>query len=276
MHKVASFDGNFIDGNDAKIAALSTAALFGRGVFTTIAIYDGQAFLFDKHLRRLGSNADSVGLRFYEKELDLLEQKLNELIRLNSIFKGRARVTLFDVTPSRMWADKSEERVASFIVTADVRKVPADLSLTVSPHKVNTTSPLAGVKSCNYLENLMAKDEAKERGFDEAIRVNERGEVASACMANVFWLKDDQLFTPSLATGCLQGTMREFVLEKLECREVTAGVGDLLAADSIFLSSAGIGIRQVKKLDEREFADSTHPVLKLLPSADKKTRMSAE
>ena len=276
MHKVALFNGKFIDGGFAKLDALSTAALFGRGVFTTIAIYDGEPFLMDKHLRRLESNSATVSLSRPEKEICSIELQLRELIRLNSIVNGRARITLFDATASRMWADKSEERVDSLIVTADARQVPTDLNLSVSPYPINSRSPLAGVKSCNYLENLMAKDEAKARGFDEAIRLNERGEVASACMANVFWLKDDHLFTPSLETGCLSGTTRQYVLENLECHQVTAGIDDLFAADCIFISSAGIGIRPIRMLDGRELAGRAHPMLELLPSADKKTRMSAD
>ena len=276
MHKVALFNGKFIEGGVAKIEALSAAALFGRGVFTTIAIFDGKPFLMDKHLRRLRRNSAAIKLSQPEKEFNSIEQQLNELIHLNSIVNGRARITLFDGTASRMWANKSEERVDCLIVTADPRQVSADLKLTVSPYSINSRAPLAGVKSCNYLENLMAKDEAKARGFDEAIRANERGEVTSACMANLFWTKDDQLLTPSLATGCLAGTTREFILENFDCREVTVAADELRSADSIFITSAGIGVRQLNKFDEREFTDSAHPLLDLLPIADKKTRMSAE
>jgi branched-subunit amino acid aminotransferase/4-amino-4-deoxychorismate lyase len=95
-------------------------------------------------------------------------------------------------------------------------------------------------------------------------------------MANVFWLRGDQLFTPSLTTGCLAGTTREYVLENFDCREVAAAKPELLNADNVFLTSAGIGIRQVAKFEDREFTNSTHPLLDLLPSADKKRRMSAE
>jgi branched-subunit amino acid aminotransferase/4-amino-4-deoxychorismate lyase len=146
----------------------------------------------------------------------------------------------------------------------------------ISPFAVNSRSPLAGVKSCSYLENLMAIEGAKACGFDEAIRLNERGEITSACMANLFWLKGDQLFTPSLSTGCLSGTTREFVIENLDCREETADLDEMYSADSLFLTSAGIGIMQVTKLNERVFDRSNHHILELLPPANKKTRMSAK
>ncbi|MEP6788123.1 MAG: aminotransferase class IV, partial [Acidobacteriota bacterium] len=124
---------------------------------------------------------------------------------------------------------------------------------------------LAGVKSCNYLEKIIALDEAKARGFDEVIQVNERGFITSAVMANVFWLKDGVLHTPSLTTGCLPGTTREFVLENIECREIEATLDELNKADAIFLTSAGLGVTQVAEFGSRKIEKKDHPILDLLP-----------
>jgi len=276
MHKVALFNGEFVDADQANIDARLAAALYGRGVFTTIAIYDGEPFLLDKHLKRLRSNSDKIGLKYHNDEFERLEKQLNDLIARNSVSDGRARLTLLDSSASELWTNKNNDRVDTLIVTAEQRQLPQELKLTISPFTVNSNSPLAGVKSCNYLENILAADEAKKRGFDEAVRSNERDEIASACMANLFWLKDNVLLMPKLSTGCLAGTTREFVLENLDCREVKAGIDELQSADFIFLTSAGIGIRQVTKFDKREFERSDHQILKLLPPADKKTRMSAK
>jgi branched-subunit amino acid aminotransferase/4-amino-4-deoxychorismate lyase len=111
----------------------------------------------------------------------------------------------------------------------------------------------------------MSMDEAKSRGFDEAIQVNENDYVTSGCMANVFWLTGDVLYTPSLATGCLAGTTREFVLENVDCREVAVSVDDLNQADSILLTSAGLGVVQVSKFESRILKKINHPILRLLP-----------
>jgi branched-subunit amino acid aminotransferase/4-amino-4-deoxychorismate lyase len=125
---------------------------------------------------------------------------------------------------------------------------------------------LAGVKSCNYLEKILAKEEARNRGFAEAIQLNERGEVSSACMANVFWLRDGILFTPSLRTGCLAGTTRGFILENLECEEVEVRIEELLSADEMFLTSAGLGVAQVSEFEGRKLRGEPHSIGGLLPS----------
>ena len=111
----------------------------------------------------------------------------------------------------------------------------------------------------------MAFEEAKSRGFDEALRPNERGEVSSACVANVFWLNDGELFTPSVKTGCLPGTTREFILENLECTEVETNMNALFIADEIFLTSAGIGVVQAAEFDGRVMQQQPHEILDLVP-----------
>ena len=128
------------------------------------------------------------------------------------------------------------------MTTADAREMPEVLRLMVSPFLVNSTSPLAGVKSCNYLENLLSLEEAKRRGFDEAIRLNEREEIVSASTANVFWIKNKKIYTPALETGCLAGTTREFLSENIAVHEVKSQLNEIIEADEVFLTSAGIGV----------------------------------
>jgi len=243
---------------------VSSDRLYSKGVFTTIAIHNGEPFLWKKHWQRLSSNAAKLGIDISEYDELSVANSLADQIEKNYISNGRARITFFDESPSEIWSDGGEKKTGLSIITAGSRTIPENFKLTVSTHRVNTTSPLAGIKSCNYLEHLMAYDRAKTRGFDEAIRMNERGEIASACMANVFWLKDEWLYTPSLTTGCLAGTTREFVLENLECVEVEIGIGSLTEADAIFLTSAGIGVVEVFGFEGRQLIRRDHPILDLL------------
>lgn len=243
---------------------LTAAALYGKGIFTTIAIRDGQPFLWDKHWQRLCNNAKTVGidLSAYSEENTL--DQLTKSIESDGIENGRARLTFFDESPSPIWPCESTAKTSLQIITGDMRHVQEEFRLTVSPFTLNSRSPLAGVKSCNYLENLLAFEEAKTRGFAEAVRVNERGDITACCMSNIFWLKEELLYTSTHATGCLPGTTREFVLENVECREVEVGTDELEKADAIFLSSAGLGITQVAEYEGNSMEASDHPILKLL------------
>lgn len=246
MHNFVSFNSRIFPAAEVNLNALSSAVLYGRGIFTTLAIYNSEPFLWEKHWRRLGDNAAKIGINLSDYSEDFVSNLLTEIINQNKIKNARARITFFDESPSKIWTFNAENKVSLLIQTADLKEPEENLTLTVSPFLINSTSPLAGVKSCNYLENILALEEAKKRNFDEAIRINERGEIVSACMANVFWQKSEKLFTPSLKTGCLAGTMRELILEKREVLEVEENLETLQNANAIFLTSAGIGIVQIK------------------------------
>jgi 4-amino-4-deoxychorismate lyase len=137
------------------------------------------------------------------------------------------------------------------------------MNLTVSPYRINSTSPIANTKSCNYLEKIIALEEAKNLGFDEAICLNEKDEISSAIMANIFWVKNNKIFTPSLETGCLAGTIREFLLENFEINEVKARLAEIENADEIFLSSSGIGLCLANDSKKRNCFDNLKKILDL-------------
>lgn len=248
-------------------STLTNSVLYGKGIFTTIAVRNSQPILWEKHLKRLSRDKNKIGLGTADLEKSELLDKLGAELEKSGIVDGRARITISDETPSPIWYGESAEGTSIHVRVALSRAIPAELFVTQSPFPVNSRSPLAGTKSCNYLENLLAIEEANRRGSQEAIRLNERGEVTSACMANIFWLSETTLYTPSLETGCLPGTTREHVLENIDCSEVQACVDDVRTADAIFLTSAGLGIIEVHEFDGKKFERSEHPIIGLWPPA---------
>ncbi len=252
------------DAKEAKLDAFSLAAFYGKSVFTTVAIRDGRPLLQDKHWQRLLSNAKLLGIDISAYSEERVFTALSELTEANSDRNGVGRITFFDVTTGGLWADDAQKPEAALLITTrESRKISDLFTLTTSPFLLNSTSPLAGVKSGNYLENLTAFNEAERRGYDEAVRINERGEVVGGCMCNIFWISDGRLYTPELNTGCLPGTTREFVMENFECAEVSAAISDLDEADEIFLTSAGIGIVQVNEFNGRSLSAKGHDITSL-------------
>jgi branched-chain amino acid aminotransferase len=138
----------------------------------------------------------------------------------------------------------SEKLVAGIdLVTSSVRRPPADV---LDPR----------VKSLNYLNNVMAKLEARQRGADEALLLNAWGMVAEASVANIFAVRGGLLLTPPATDGALEGITRATVLDlaatlAIPAREQTLGRFDLFAADEAFLTGSGAGIVPVRSLDGR-------------------------
>lgn len=248
---------------------LNSANLYGKGIFTTVAINNGELMLWEKHWQRLTHDAYRIGLDLSDQTCEQLRSAVEGALRDAALDPGRARVTFLDQRPSDIWRGREpKHHTGLHILVGEDRPVPSPFRLTVSPYPVNSRSPLAGVKSCNYLENILAINEAKDRGFHEAVRVNERGYIAGGCMSNVFWLTGDRLYTPALSTGCLPGTTREYVLENVECDEVEAGLDELSGADSVFLTSAGLGICSVDEVDGRKLNGLDRNLPALWPPAN--------
>lgn len=253
MHEFVSFNHRISHPQQISLRAVSSVALYGKGVFTTVAVYHGQPFLWGKHWQRLTENAVRLSINIADFSEDSVKKSFQNLIEKNNVINARARLTFFDESSGELWKTGNEAKTSLLIMTADLRNVAGKLSLDVSPYPVNSRSPLVNVKSCNYLENIYAARHAGEKGFDEAIRLNEKDEVVSACLANVFWIKDEKVFTPSLTTGALGGTTREFIMENFDIFETDSMFTEVEKADAVFLSSAGIGIAEVKNIGKLKY-----------------------
>ncbi|HMM81440.1 MAG TPA: aminotransferase class IV [Pyrinomonadaceae bacterium] len=241
----------------------------GRGIFTTIAIRDGRPFLWRKHWSRLIHAAEKLSIDLGEFREDDVLSLLAERLSQDGLMRGRAKITFTDERPGALWpASRSASANTSLsIVTGPQRETAEEFRLGISPFPVNARSPLAGLKTTDYLEPTLCFEAARRSGFDEAVRVNQTGEVVGACFANVFWLKGGERFTPALSTGCLAGTTREFILENLAVQETAAKIDELLLADAVFLTSAGIGIVPAASLGEKTFPPADHSILEIISAS---------
>jgi len=246
----------------ARVAPVSSAMLYGRGVFTTVAIYQGKPFLWPEHWQRLLDHAKRLNIDCGGCTQAGVGEALSKLISVNNVSDGRARVILLARSGRDFWKTKTPgaKQTDMLIMTGEAQKVPAaGMTLAVSPYRINTFSPLTGIRSLNYLEQVLSWEEAQAREFDEAVMLNERGEIAAATMANIFWVKEGTVYTPALSTGAVAGITRSTVLQlaEKELIPVVEGVyelGDLVEAEEIFLTSANLGVAIVTTFDFRQYS----------------------
>jgi branched-subunit amino acid aminotransferase/4-amino-4-deoxychorismate lyase len=262
MHPVIYLNKSMVEATKARVAPVSSAMLYGRGVFTTLAINNSQPFLWSKHWQRLASHAKKLDVDYTGCTEKSVADALAKLIAVNSVKEGRARVILLARSGRDIWKSKmpGAKKTDLLIMTGEPQRVsPNGLSLAVSPFRVNTFSPLSGIKSLNYLDHVLSWEEAQGRDFDEAVVLNERGEIVSATTANLFWAKDGTLHTPALTTGALAGITRDRVIEIatkhfIPLLEGIYEMGDLTDADEIFLTSSSLGVAPVTTFDFRRYA----------------------
>jgi 4-amino-4-deoxychorismate lyase len=277
MHPVIYLNKVMLEAGKARVAPVSSAMLYGRGVFTTVAIYDGKPFLWSQHWHRLKDHAERLNIDCAGANERNIGEAVTKLVAVNQVKDGRARVILLARSGRDVWRAQKEStrKTDLLILTSEAQKVSrAGLSLAVSPYRCNTLSPLAGIKSLNYLDQVLAWEEAQAREFDEAVMLNERGEIVSATMANIFWVKEGTIHTPALSTGAIAGVTREALIDLavkhfIPLIEGVYELADLTEAEEIFLTSASYGVAPVTTFDFRRYAILEGSVFSRLSAAFK-------
>ncbi len=278
MHPVIYLNKTMVEATKARVAPVSSAMLYGRGVFTTVAIYGGKPFRWMEHWQRLSQGAERLNIDCTDLTESAIGKAIEKLVSVNEVETGRARVILLARDGRDFWrpARPGSRQTDLLIMTADQQQVrAAGLSLAVSPFRTNTASPLVGIRSLNYLDHVLSWEEAQVREFDEAVMLNERGEIVSATMANTFWVKEGTIHTPTISTGAFPGVTRSTAMDlaKKMFVPVLEGVyelSDLGEADEIFLTSASLGIGLVTTFDFRQYAIGPGSVASRLRAAFQK------
>ena len=227
----------------------------GDGLFETILARDGELVLLDAHLDRMTRGCGALGLpplgrararRLCEEAVATVEGRAAVRLTLTAGSGGRGLDRLGTPYP----------RLFATAAPAPTPQTPA--SLITATVRRNEGSPASRLKTLSYLDNVLAREEARAAGADEALMINNQGQVACAAAANVFWLEGGRLVTPALECGVLEGIMRAKVIESapslgLVVEESCARPTDLARAEAIFLTNSLVGLRPVSGLDGKLF-----------------------
>lgn len=257
MDPLVFHNDSVVEAGSVRLQPTAAGLLYGWGVFTSLRVYNSSAFAFDLHWERLVRHAERVRVPLtFSREQAL--GAVDRLISANKVVNGRARVTV-SKSEAGSWRAGSEREAELLIFTSSEPPRPRrELPITISPYRLLSTGLLTGVKQIAMLEYLFALEEARSRGFKEAVLLNERGEIVSATAANIFWVQGDELFTPSLATGAVAGVTRRIVLAlarrmRLHIAEGSYPIQRLLEASELFLTSTSMEVAPVTSFDIREY-----------------------
>lgn len=226
--------------------------LLGDGLFETLLAVDGLLVAPGPHLDRMAAGCAALGLPPLDRAG--AEQAMAQALAGLEVPRAAVRLTLTAGSGGR-GLDRPDAPAARLFATAAPAPLPREpADLITSTVRRNEFSPAARLKTLSYLDNVLARAQARGAGVDEALMLNTRGDVACAGAANVFWLWGGRLHTPRLDCGVLAGTMRARLIaaaagQGLEVVETSAGVAELARADAVFLTNALVGVRQVRSLD---------------------------
>jgi branched-chain amino acid aminotransferase len=254
-------DGKFYSEANAKISVFDHGLLYGDGIFEGIRFYNGRVFRLEEHLARLWDSARSICLEIPMTMPEMTEAVL-ETIRQNHLRDGYIRLLVTRGIGNLGLNPTQCKSPSVIIIAATIALYHEDFyrkGLTIVTCATRRSNPAAlnpAVKSLNYLNNVMARIEANLAGADEALMLNDAGNVAECTADNVFIVKHGQIFTPPVAAGALRGITRSVVFEiaaelGVKVRETDITRHDVFVADECFLTGTAAEIVPVVKADGR-------------------------
>jgi branched-chain amino acid aminotransferase len=264
-----------VDKEEAKVSVFDHALLYGDGVFEGIRVYSGKIFEFDAHLDRLYDSAKVIRL-VIPMDRDVLADAVKKTVEANKVTDGYIRLIV-----TRGAGDLGLNpficKEAGIIIIADsIQLYPKEFyetGLKVVSATTIRNHPLSlppQIKSLNYLNNILAKIEALDKGVNEAIMYNHEGYVAEASGDNVFIVKNGTIYVPPAQAGSLEGITRAVVIrlakkENIEVVEKNLTRFDLYACDEFFLTGTAAEVIGIIDIDGRVIGDGKPgPITRLL------------
>jgi len=242
-------DGRMVKADKARLKSLSPGIVSGRGVFETMRLCQGRIFALEDHLSRM-----SRGLGLFKFRVPYPKKRMKEYLyqtaRRNHL--GDARVRL------AAWKEGKRFRIS---VVCEARPAPSrdkyeqGFTAAVSEIRRNKTK-FSHIKSIDYHPFRQALLKARSKGCDEAILLNNRGQLVEGATTNIFFVKNKVLYTPAVRCGCLNGITRQIIIKcareaGISCKAVMVGITRLRSADEAFLTNSLMGVMPLTVLDGR-------------------------
>jgi len=263
LSKFVWFDGKYVTLDKAKVPVTTHAIHYGTSIFEGIRAYWNSKNLFmfrlEDHIKRFRNSGKfySISLNFTNKQI---ENAIINLCKKNNMKKScyiRPFYFVGDYGINLHVTEKAPTNVAIFMFPFGDLFNKKGITAGVSSWRkfsVSSTPPQAKMGG-NYLNSILATQEAKRNGYDEAILLDKLGNVSEAPGENIFIVKDDEIITPPLSSSALAGITRDSIFElakdrgyKVVIREITRS--ELYIADEVFLSGTAAEIISIIRIDQ--------------------------
>lgn len=262
-------NGALVPEDEARVSVFDRGFARGDGLFETLRAYGGRAFMLDEHLARLNHGLST--LRYQVSTADLgLRAAVEETVSASGLASARVRVQITRGIGTTEFDTRTETSPTVIVAVQPLAdRPPKPLSTVISRIRRDELSPIAGIKTTNYIPSILARMEAEDAGADDAILLNYAGFVAEGCASNLFIVHSGRLLTPDLASGVLPGIVRQTVLQiaaELGIPTIEKPIEPALleAADEIFLTSSTREVVPVATLEGRRVGEGTFEMAEML------------
>jgi branched-chain amino acid aminotransferase len=248
MNNFKYLNDNLVNNDQAFISSDQRGFLYGDGVFESCKIYQGQILDFDRHLNRLFKALEYLGIDFFDNNLF---QKCQELITKNNCDNAILKISVSRGIGSHGYLPYENCQSLLIIETKPYHPINQVINLGVSYRNPNGFF----FKSLSSLPYVLTKIEAKKQDCYDNIIVNDQGLICETATANIFWVKNDKIYTNDDNCGMVLGCMRQKIIEEnfFNVNKTTAKITDLLDAQEVFLTNSIHGIIAVNSIKKDHF-----------------------
>ncbi|MFZ5942688.1 MAG: aminotransferase class IV [Bacillota bacterium] len=244
------FNGQISKNTIPHILPSNEGFLYGYGLFETIKLLKGRIYFFCEHFARMEKGCRQLGLEL-KYSPDQILNYCYQLSEANKLTNGGIRITVIKNKPENSLIITTRENIYGKEI------YQRGFNICFASTKRNPESLLVGIKSNNFLENLLILNQAKQMGYDEAIFLNIYEKVSEGAISNIFFVKNNIIFTPSSDCGLLPGIIRDKVFEISSQLNLTLKTGyftkeELLDADEIFLTNSLLDIMPVFRIETKD------------------------
>jgi len=243
MHRFLLHNSDIRSTAERDLSAGQVGLLCGWGIFSTLRVYDGVMFSWERHWQRMCRDAERMHVPI-PGDPATLESKLQDLIAANEAWNSTLRVAIIRNRGGLFEGPGLTRDYDVIAFTVDPVRWPKTMKLGLIPQGRHAASEFAGTKYISWAENLTRYERAHQQGLDEVVLLNERGEVSECTSANIFAVdaSGKHVWTPPLNSGCLAGVTRAVLLEEVKVSGVTIEEKvllpqDLSTASEIFVTS---------------------------------------
>lgn len=271
LHRFVFHNDRLQPMDEVRLSPGQAGLLSGWGLFTTLHIFEGEPFAFERHWRRLEKDAMRTHCPF-PFDAERVREHLRKVIDANKVREGCARIYVIYNQVGHWRSDEKMPKADLLVYSTDLPAYREPARLGLREHGRHAASPLAGVKVTSWLNNVWNLYEAQQEGLDEVVLLNERGEAAECTAANIFCVRGGRVQTPPLTSGCLEGVTRSVLLEigpkaGVACEEKTLRPEDLFSAEEVFISSTNRNLLGVGEIAGHRFFEAPGPVTRKLDEA---------
>jgi branched-chain amino acid aminotransferase len=261
MEELVWLNGTLCPKKDAKISIDDRGFLLGDGVFETMRSYGSRVFRLDKHLTRLFDSLAIVHLSIPYTSVEL-GKAVNDTLEANQLQEAYIRLTVTRGQGGKGIDPPETPSPTIIIVARKFISYPEQvyregLKTGISGIKQNLSSSIARIKSLNFLDHILARIEAREKGLDEAILLNTEDFICEGTVSNIFLVKNGNVITPGRESGILPGITREAVIwlgmqKGVSVEERNVQPSELKEADEIFFTNTLMEVMPVSEIDGRK------------------------